>query len=232
MKINKKHLLRLILIVFAVISLEVAAADYNWEQLSPSVQNVLKPFAGQWQGFDAEARERLVKGADRWVNMTPDEKQKAKKQFGAWQELPADRKQDIRQRFDRFRDLTPEQQRKMKRSFDAFKQLPRHEREALKKRFSKMTTREKKAFLEGAALASGKRGKRENGIPRNKRPPIPPEEKEQFRALVKSLDKDVKRIMLRTMTELPPEERSSFRKNLYAMTEQQRREWLLELPSK
>lgn len=205
-----------------------AASETNWDELTPSVQKVLQPFSGQWRDFDDATRERLIKGADRWVNMTPEEKFKAKKQFGQWKNLPEDKKKQVRHRFDRFRQLPPEQQRRMRRAFQSFQKLPKDKKAELKARYEKMTAEEKKAFLDGAMMASPNKHRKNPGLAARKRPPIPPEERQQFRELINTLAPDVKKIMFKMMTHMPPENRSAFRKKLYAMTPEQSRAWLLE----
>lgn len=100
------------------------AAAPGWQALSNGQQQLLAPFAGQWDEWSAEERQawldlaarfpamppanqlRAREGIRQWAALTPEERRTARSNFRRARRLPEDQRIE---RWQRYRTLTPEQ---------------------------------------------------------------------------------------------------------------------------
>ena len=91
MKMNNKNKLLAVTGVFLLLVMSLPGIGWaqesgsSWDQLSPSEQKVLKPFAGKWDQLPPDKRSRLKKGANRWGQLTPQQRQNMKQRMKTWQ---------------------------------------------------------------------------------------------------------------------------------------------------
>ena len=69
----------LVLILALLCASQVLAQPFN--ELSPQQQQVLQPFAKDWDSLPREKQDRLRKGAERWLNMSPEQRDEAKQRL-------------------------------------------------------------------------------------------------------------------------------------------------------
>jgi Protein of unknown function (DUF3106) len=81
-----------------------------WSELSPARQQVLTPFATEWNALPAQQKRLWVALADRIPKMKPSEQEKAQQRIREWAMLTPDQRRLARQNF-RLANTLPNDQR-------------------------------------------------------------------------------------------------------------------------
>jgi hypothetical protein len=104
----------------------VALVQPLWVDLTPAQQQVLQPFAAQWNTYPQNEKRSWVKLADRfkamppdqqsklqmrmrdWAALTPDQRSRARSNFGIAKKAPQEKRVA---EFEQYKELTPDQRR-------------------------------------------------------------------------------------------------------------------------
>ena len=106
-----------------------------WSDLTPTQQQVLEPFASQWNVWPAQEKRTWMVLADRIPRMKPDQQARARERIEAWAAL------------------TPEQRLLARRNYRLAKELPKDERVAQWERYQQMTP-DQRAVLRASGWTS------------------------------------------------------------------------------
>jgi hypothetical protein len=97
-----------------------------WVDLTPVQQQVLQPFAAQWNTYPQNEKRSWVKLADRFKSMTPDQQAKLQMRMRDWSGLTPEQRMRARSNygiankatqeqrvaeFEQYKELTPDQRR-------------------------------------------------------------------------------------------------------------------------
>lgn len=124
------------------------AAPLAWKELQPGQQQLLRPYAKDWDSLPAARQQALARGARRWQSMDPAARAEARERFQTWRNLPERRRELIRRRWERFQQLDPESQALVRKNFEAFTRLPPEKRRMLRERWLSATPEERARMLE------------------------------------------------------------------------------------
>jgi hypothetical protein len=93
-----------------------------WSELTPGQQQVLAPFAPEWDQWETVRRKKWVGIADRYSKMKPAEQQLLQKRMQEWAKLsPAERKA-AREKYLTLKKLPPEQRKQVGRKWQEYQQ--------------------------------------------------------------------------------------------------------------
>jgi hypothetical protein len=202
---------RALLVMLLLCGAALHADTPSFSTLEPKLQQVLKPYAEEWETLDPITRERLTRGAERWLELSNQERTRAADRLKWWRTLPPERQAQIRASLKSFRALPPEQQQRIRQAFQRFQNLSPERRAELIERFQRMNPSERDAFLLGAQA-------RGNGIPwRELWGPIPRDEQRPLIAMTQSLTMAQKRKLAALVGRTPAAEREALRRRLLAM---------------
>ncbi|PJK00642.1 hypothetical protein CO641_01295 [Lysobacteraceae bacterium NML91-0213] len=101
-----------------------------WDQLDQAQRDVLvQPVRDRWDA-SPEARQRMLRHAERWRQMTPEQRDRARQGMKRWE------------------DMSPERRAEARVLYQHMRQLPAAEREALRARWKTMSADERQRWLE------------------------------------------------------------------------------------
>jgi hypothetical protein len=197
-----------------------AIADTGWTSLTPEQQRVLTPFAEEWDSLDEAARERLLLASERWLAAAPEQRREAAERFSRWQALDPARREELGRRYRWFQDLPPERQRELRQTMQRFRHLPPEERQRLQRRFQNMSPDQRQAFLDGVRAS-----RRVEGMERFWQQ-FSAEERQQLRAIDRSLSEEQRMLLRHRMRNAPPAQRAQLMREWLVMSEGERERWL------
>jgi len=100
----------------------------HWSELSPSQKEALKPLEHDWDGIDANRKQKWMAVAQRFPHMTPDERTRIQGRMNEWVKLSPMQRGQARLNFQGAQTLTPEERQ---RRWEAYQQLPEEQRRQL-----------------------------------------------------------------------------------------------------
>lgn len=101
-----------------------------WDQLDQAQRDILiQPVRDRWDA-SPEARQRMLRHAERWRQMTPEQRDRARQGMKRWE------------------DMSPERRAEARVLYQHMRQLPEAEREALRARWKTMSAEERQRWLE------------------------------------------------------------------------------------
>jgi hypothetical protein len=124
------------------------ASALAWKDLQPDQQQLLQPYAKDWEALPAPRQQALARGARRWLSMDPTQRAEARQRFQNWQKLPEERRQLIRKRWERFQQLDPQSKSLVRENYETFMRLPPGQRRMLRERWLAATPEERKRMVE------------------------------------------------------------------------------------
>lgn len=123
-------------IYFSVFCTAVIAAPFS--SMSPEKQQILAPYAENWDLLSDQKQQQLQAGAGTWQRMTEEERRQASEQLEAWKQLNPDQQEVIRRRFERFQQLSPEHRQRLRNVRQEYLELPAASRERLRQDWQRL----------------------------------------------------------------------------------------------
>ncbi|WP_129136564.1 DUF3106 domain-containing protein [Luteimonas sp. YGD11-2] len=100
-----------------------------WDQLDATQRDLLvQPVRDRWDA-SPEARQRMLRHAERWRQMTPEQRDRARQGMKRWE------------------DMSPERRAEARVFYQHMRRLPEAEREALRTRWKTMSAEERQRWL-------------------------------------------------------------------------------------
>jgi Protein of unknown function (DUF3106) len=120
----------------AVLAYGIAAAQGTaggpaWSALTPVQQSALAPLKRDWQGIDAQRKQKWLEIAARFPAMPAEERQRIQERMSEWAQMSPDERGRARLQFQEARQISPQDRQAR---WDAYLALPPEEREALAQR--------------------------------------------------------------------------------------------------
>jgi len=213
-------------VILALLCSLTFASEVAFDALPAEEQRVLMPFAESWDTLTPEARAQMRLGAQRWLAMDPEQRATAAERLAQWRRLEPEQRARLREAHQRFRALTPEQQRRLRNRFSEFQNLPPEQRQELRRRFEAMSPAERRAFMSGAeAMRRAQRGPGAGGP--GPFAHLPRAEREATWTMIRGLSPEARLALRREFETLPENQREVLRRELIAMSAEQRETRLL-----
>ncbi len=149
-------------VYFSVFCPAVSAAPFS--SLSPEEQQILAPYAENWDLLSDQKQQQLQAGARTWQRMTVEERRQASKQLEAWKQLPPDQQEVIRQRFERFQQLSPEHRQRLRHVRQEYLELPAASRERLRQDWQRLDDQQREALHQRLLQAEQGAGNGRGGV--------------------------------------------------------------------
>ena len=86
----------------------------RWETLSPDMQQVLAPVAGDWDGMPGYQRQRLLSAAKHYPKLSPAEQARFRARLPDWAKLSHEKRKEARETFKKFHALPTEKREAIK----------------------------------------------------------------------------------------------------------------------
>ena len=110
---------------------QITMKSPKWSELSPQEREVLAPLQGDWEGLDAQRKQKWRGIAQRYPQMRPDEQHKIQEQMRPWSQLTPDQRRAAREQYKSISKLPPEQKSDVKQKWEEYQSLPPEQRKAL-----------------------------------------------------------------------------------------------------
>ena len=139
-----RHLFPLVGAAVLIMSSQVMADTVKWSELTPTEQNVLQPFAGEWDGFP-EARQKTLR---RWAAISPEERERIKQRYTQWKQLDSNQQKAISEQLQRYKAMSPDKRARIQAWHKWVKTLPQAEQDKLVQVWSSLSNAQRKAYLQ------------------------------------------------------------------------------------
>jgi TRAP-type C4-dicarboxylate transport system substrate-binding protein len=106
----------------------------TWKELSPADREILAPLQPDWDGWDAQRRQKWLGIAKRYPKLAPAEQQRLQQQMHTWASLTPAQRQAAREQYKSYKQLPPEQRQHVQEKWQEYQQLPPDKRRELASR--------------------------------------------------------------------------------------------------
>lgn len=99
-----------------------------WVELTPAQQQVLMPFAGEWDRIDATRKKKWLEIGNKLMSMKPEEQQRMQERMREWAKLTPEQRRIARESYARAKKLGSTQK---SAQWEKYQQLPEEQKQKL-----------------------------------------------------------------------------------------------------
>lgn len=100
----------------------------RWRNLAPGQRSALKPLERDWQGIDANRKQKWLEIADRFPSIAPAEQARIQERMTAWAKMTPEQRGQVRLQFQEARRVAPQDRQAQ---WQAYQALPEDKRQQL-----------------------------------------------------------------------------------------------------
>lgn len=192
----------------------------DWDALEPELRALLEPLRAGWAVLEPDQRDRVAGQARRWLAATPEQREVLRERHRQWLERPAVERLALRERLLAWQSLDESERAALEAAHARLQALPPAEQEALRQRFHTLPPETRRAYL----LPPQRRDAA--GLALRLFPFVPPDEREATLDLLVELGEAGREALHARSRRLAPAARETLRRELLALSPDQRLERL------
>ena len=100
----------------------------RWRNLAPGQRSALKPLERDWQGIDANRKQKWLEIADRFPSIGPAEQARIQERMTAWAKMTPEQRGQVRLQFQEAQRVAPQDRQAQ---WQAYQALPEDKRQQL-----------------------------------------------------------------------------------------------------
>ncbi len=197
-----------------------AAQTVAWDALAPAERDQLAAWREPWPKLQPEQQQRLLRNARHWLGLSEGERLALQHRVDAWNTLPAAERARIREHAAAFERLGPQERAALEASYRRAQTMAPVERDALRQEFEQLGPSERRTLLIGEAereLAS---------VAQQAFAFVPSEEQPATLDMLRGLAPGDRTRLATLARRIGPEARSQLRRELLALSREQRSAYL------
>lgn len=109
-------------------SVAKAEEGIRWRDLGPSRREALKPLERDWNGIDANRKQKWLEIADRFATIAPAEQARIQERMTAWAKMTPEQRGQVRLQFQEAKRVAPDDRQAQ---WEAYQALPDEQKQRL-----------------------------------------------------------------------------------------------------
>jgi len=123
------------LLLFAIPAARAEDRGPDWNQLTPSQQQILAPLKDDWANIEGPRRYKWIDIAKRYPSMTAEQQARLQRRMKQWASLSPEERAQVRERYKRLREMPPDQREAIRQKWREYDSLTEEEKDTLRQAF-------------------------------------------------------------------------------------------------